>query len=346
MSFKNLLILSTLTVTSACGGVTTDLNALAKSAEAYIAAELAEKNAALISLTATTQITADSDAEVVAINYDGGAAGGIVTASNFGGLTTATVTMQAPVGNKNAFTVVGNDAGGGSVASKSVGPNLNLITRAATNVKDASAVFVQEDGVDQSSVLLDDTYDNIYYTHSTQTVGTSEIETQVVRIGDISAVYTQGKVGDDNTYTHSAMKTYAISDRDTSKTTGEFQYEGIAVVTMADGSALDSNVATMTVKFDGSSGSVYSANNTDIYEAEEVVEFTMQSDIVLDNATGKIYGSSGTSGRITVDGVEKNMGLIGHVSADNNAVAGAFIVNGPDTVGHATGGIFVLPKTP
>ena len=122
-------------------------------------------------------VTANSDAEVVALNYNTAAVGATVTASEFGGISDATVTIGNSVAGHAAYTAVGV-ASGSAIRSTAVGPDLNLITQAGTYVKNAALGSVQSD----VSTIGGQTVTKTGYI---QTAGSSEVVQNTIGIGDI-----------------------------------------------------------------------------------------------------------------------------------------------------------------
>jgi hypothetical protein len=315
--YKTILAASTLVVMAACGGSTLKIN-------------LNPGNLpGLTPLGIGDAVTANSDAEVVALNYNTAAVGATVTASEFGGISDATVTIGNSVAGHAAYTAVGV-ASGSAIRSTAVGPDLNLITQAGTNVKNAALGSVQSD----VSTIGGQTVTKTGYI---QTAGSSEVVQNTIGIGDIVGYHLDSKIGDANTFAVGTART-GTATRETA--TGDFSYQGMAIINMANDVSYDSETATMTVNFETLSGEFTANNFTN--DDEPAMNISMTNAVTLNNADGTISGS----GTITVNGATGNMGLVGIMASDNSAVAGGFITNNPTQVGGAEGGIFALPVVP
>ena len=320
MVYKTILAASTLVVMAACGGSNLKIN-------------LNPGNLpGLTPLGIGDAVTANSDAEVVALNYNTAAVGATVTATDFAGVSDAIVTIVNSVAGNAAYTVFGVD-NSSTIRSTTVGPNLNLLTQVATDVKNAAFGSVQSD---VSTIGGQTVAKNSY----TETAGTSHIETNLITVGDISGYHKAAKIGDANsTFAVGAVIT-GTATRDTAAI-GDFSYQGMAIVDMTNNVSYDSQSATMTVNFETLSGEF--AAHTFIGDAETpAMDISMTNAVTLNNANGTISGS----GTITVNGATGNMGLAGIMASDNSAVAGAFITNNPTQVGGAESGIFALPVVP
>ena len=274
-------------------------------------------------------VTANSDAEVVALNYNTAAVGATVTASDFGGISDATVTIGNSVAGHAAYTAVGV-ASGSAIRSTAVGPDLNLITQAGTYVKNAALGSVQSD----VSTIGGQTVTKTGYI---QTAGSSEVVHNTIGIGDIVGYHLDSKIGDANTFAVGTART-GTATRETA--TGDFSYQGMAIINMANDVSYDSETATMTVNFETLSGEFTANNFTN--DDEPAMNISMTNAVTLNNADGTISGS----GTITVNEATGNMELVGIMASDNSAVAGAFITNNPIQVGGAESGIFALPVVP
>ena len=275
-------------------------------------------------------VTANSDAEVVALNYNTAAVGATVTAADFAGVSDAIVTIVNSVAGNAAYTVFGVD-NSSTIRSTTVGPNLNLLTQAATDVKNAAFGSVQSD---VSTIGGQTVAKNSY----TETAGTSQIETNLITVGDISGYHKAAKIGDANSTFAVGTVIIGTATRDTA--IGDFSYQGMAIVDMANDVSYDSETATMTVNFETLSGEFTANNFTN--DDEPAMNISMTNAVTLNNADGTISGS----GTITVNGATGNMGLVGIMASDNSAVAGGFITNNPTEVGGAESGIFALPVVP
>ena len=315
MVYKTILAASTLVVMAACGGSNLKIN-------------LNPGNLpGLTPLGIGDAVTANSDAEVVALNYNTAAAGATVTAADFAGVSDAIVTIVNSVAGNPAYTVFGVD-NSSTIRSTTVGPNLNLLTQAATDVKNAAFGSVQSD---VSTIGGQTVAKNSY----TETAGTSQIETNLITVGDISGYHKAAKIGDANSTFAVGTVIIGTATRDTA--IGDFSYQGMAIVDMANDVSYDSETATMTVNFETLSGEFTA--NTFTNDDAPAMNISMTNAVTLNNADGTISGS----GTITVNGATGNMGLVGIMASDNSAVAGAFITNNPIQVGGAESGIFALP---
>jgi len=315
--YKNILAASTLVVMAACGGSTLKIN-------------LNPGNLpGLTPLGIGDAVTANSDAEVVALNYNTAAVGATVTASEFGGVSDAIVTIVNSVAGNAAYTVFGVD-NSSTIRSTTVGPNLNLLTQAATDVKNAAFGSVQSD----VSTIGGQTVTKTGYI---KTAGSSEVVENTIGIGDIVGYHLDSKIGDANTFAVGTART-GTATRETA--TGDFSYQGMAIIDMANDVSYDSQTATMTVNFETLSGEFTANNFTN--DDEPAMNISMTNAVTLNNADGTISGS----GTITVNGATGNMGLVGIMASDNSAVAGGFITNNPTEVGGAESGIFALPVVP
>ena len=274
-------------------------------------------------------VTANSDAEVVALNYNTAAVGATVTAADFGGISDATVTIGNSVAGHAVYTAVGV-ANGSAIRSTAVGPDLNLITQAGTNVKNAAFGSVQSD----VSTIGGQTVTKTGYI---KTAGSSEVVENTIGIGDIVGYHLDSKIGDANTFAVGTART-GTATRETA--TGDFSYQGMAIIDMVNDVSYDSETATMTVNFETLSGEFTANNFTN--DDEPAMNISMTNAVTLNNADGTISGS----GTITVNGATGNMGLVGIMASDNSAVAGGFITNNPTEVGGAESGIFALPVVP
>jgi hypothetical protein len=145
------------------------------------------------------------------------------------------------------------------------------------------------------------------------------------------------KIGDANTFPVGTART-GTATRETA--TGDFSYQGMAIIDMVNDVSYDSETATMTVNFETLSGEFTANNFTN--DDEPAMNISMTNAVTLNNADGTISGS----GTITVNGATGNMGLVGIMASDKSAVAGAFITNNPTEVGGAESGIFALPVVP
>ena len=317
MVYKNILAASTLVVMAACGGSTLKIN-------------LNPGNLpGLTPLGIGDAVTANSDAEVVALNYNTAAVGATVTAADFGGISDATVTIGNSVAGHAVYTAVGV-ANGSAIRSTTVGPDLNLITQAGTNVKNAAFGSVQSD----VSTIGGQTVTKTGYI---KTAGSSEVVESTIGIGDIVGYHLDSKIGDANTFAVGTART-GTATRETA--TGDFSYQGMAIIDMVNDVSYDSETATMTVNFETLSGEFTANNFTN--DDEPAMNISMTNAVTLNNADGTISGS----GTITVNGATGNMGLVGIMASDNSAVAGGFITNNPTEVGGAESGIFALPVVP
>ena len=317
MVYKNILAASTLVVMAACGGSTLKIN-------------LNPGNLpGLTPLGIGDAVTANSDAEVVALNYNTAAVGATVTAADFAGISDATVRIDNSVAGNAAYTVVGV-ASGSAIRSTAVGPDLNLLTQAGTNVKNAALGPVQSD----VSTIGGQTVTKTGYI---KTAGSSEVVQNTIVIGDIVGYHLDSKIGDANTFAVGTART-GTATRETA--TGDFSYQGMAIIDMANDVSYDSQTATMTVNFETLSGEFTANNFTN--DDEPAMNISMTNAVTLNNADGTISGS----GTITVNGATGNMGLVGIMASDNSAVAGGFITNNPTEVGGAESGIFALPVVP
>jgi hypothetical protein len=267
---------------------------------------------------------------VVALNYNTAAVGATVTAADFAGVSDAIVTIVNSVAGNAAYTVFGVD-NSSTIRSTTVGPNLNLLTQAATDVKNAAFGSVQSD---VSTIGGQTVAKNSY----TETAGTSQIETNLITVGDISGYHKAAKIGDANSTFAVGTVIIGTATRDTA--IGDFSYQGMAIVDMANDVSYDSETATMTVNFETLSGEFTA--NTFTNDDAPAMNISMTNAVTLNNADGTISGS----GTITVNGATGNMGLVGIMASDNSAVAGAFITNNPIQVGGAESGIFALPVVP
>ena len=318
MVYKTILAASTLVVMAACGGSNLKIN-------------LNPDNLpGLTPLGIGDAVTANSDAEVVALNYNTAAVGATVTAADFAGVSDAIVTIVNSVAGNAAYTVFGVD-NSSTIRSTTVGPNLNLLTQAATDVKNAAFGSVQSD---VSTIGGQTVAKNSY----TETAGTSQIETNLITVGDISGYHKAAKIGDANSTFAVGTVIIGTATRDTA--IGDFSYQGMAIVDMANDVSYDSETATMTVNFETLSGEFTA--NTFTNDDAPAMNISMTNAVTLNNADGTISGS----GTITVNGATGNMGLVGIMASDNSAVAGAFITNNPTEVGGAESGIFALPVVP
>ena len=318
MVYKTILAASTLVVMAACGGSNLKIN-------------LNPGNLpGLTPLGIGDAVTANSDAEVVALNYNTAAVGATVTAADFAGVSDAIVTIVNSVAGNAAYTVFGVD-NSSTIRSTTVGPNLNLLTQAATDVKNAAFGSVQSD---VSTIGGQTVAKNSY----TETAGTSQIETNLITVGDISGYHKAAKIGDANSTFAVGTVIIGTATRDTA--IGDFSYQGMAIVDMANDVSYDSETATMTVNFETLSGEFTA--NTFTNDDAPAMNISMTNAVTLNNADGTISGS----GTITVNGATGNMGLVGIMASDNSAVAGAFITNNPTEVGGAESGIFALPVVP
>ena len=211
MVYKNILAASTLVVMAACGGSTLKIN-------------LNPGNLpGLTPLGIGDAVTANSDAEVVALNYNTAAVGATVTASDFAGVSDAIVTRVNSVAGNAAYTVFGVD-NSSTIRSTTVGPNLNLLTQAATDVKNAAFGSVQSD----VSTIGGQT---VTKTGFIETAGSSEVVQNTIGIGDIVGYHLDSKIGDANTFAVGAAKS-GTATRDTA--TGDFSYQGMAIIDMVN----------------------------------------------------------------------------------------------------------------
>ena len=324
MVYKNILAASTLVVMAACGGSSLNINLNPGNLPADLA------SATLTPLGIGAAVVANNDAEVEALNYNSAAVGATVTASDFAGISAAKVTIDNSVVGNAAYTVVG-EVNGSPITSKVVGPDLNLITQAGIDVKNAVAVPVASD-VSTIGGLA------VVWSRTKETAGTSELDRNGLTIGNITGYYTKAKIDDANsTFAIGTIKT-GTATRDAA--TGDFSYQGMAIVNMSDGLSYDSTSATMTVDFETLSGEftahTFTAEDNDL----PAINISMTNAITLNNIDGSISGS----GTMTVNGATGNMGLAGIMATDNSAVAGGFITNNPTEVGGVRAGVFALPK--
>lgn len=323
MVYKNILAASTLVVMAACGGTSLNLNLN----PGDLSTDLV--SATLTPLGIGAVVTANNDAEVVALNYNSAAVGATVLASDFAGISEATVTIDNSVAGNAAVTVVG-ESSGSTVRSTTVGPDLNLTIQAGTNVKNAASVSVNSDFSTIGGL-------NVVWHNSTETAGTSQIDRNILNVGSITGYHTKAKIDDANsTFAVGTVKT-GTAIRDTA--TGEYSYKGEAIVIMSDDASYDSSSATMTVNFETLSGE-FIADTFTADGGAPVMNISVTNAVTLDNADGTISGS----GTITVNGATQNTGLVGIMASDNSSVAGAFITNNPTEVGGVQSGIFALPK--
>ena len=317
MVYKTILAALTLVVMAACGGSNLKIN-------------LNPGNLpGLTPLGIGDAVTANSDAEVVALNYNTAAVGATVTAADFAGVSDAIVTIVNSVAGNAAYTVFGVD-NSSTIRSTTVGPNLNLLTQVATDVKNAAFGSVQSD---VSTIGGQTVAKNSY----TETAGSSEVVQNTIVIGDIVGYHLDSKIGDANTFAVGTART-GTATRETA--TGDFSYQGMAIIDMVNDVSYDSETATMTVNFETLSGEFTANNFTN--DDEPAMNISMTNAVTLNNADGTISGS----GTITVNGATGNMGLVGIMASDNSAVAGGFITNNPTEVGGAESGIFALPVVP
>jgi len=122
-------------------------------------------------------------------------------------------------------------------------------------------------------------------------------------------------------------------------TQGDYSYTGQATV-FADEPSYTSSNATMEINFDNNQGS-FSATTFTGDEGVADKDILISTNVIVDNISGTISSSSGT---ITVDGVEKNVGLNGILAHNNNAVVGGIVPT--ESADGIVAGVFTLSKDP
>ena len=87
----------------------------------------------------------------------------------------------------------------------------------------------------------------------------------------------------------------------------------------------------------------YQANNFDPDMDAPDLNIVISSDLSIDNTDGSISGAGGT---LVAGGNTTELSMVGILSTNNDAAAGAVIVNEATNQTEIFGGLFALPKKP
>ena len=326
MNKKLVLAAPCLAMLAACGGSGTNTPAEAPN--------LTSASAGSVVLSADTPAEASSLEELNAIDFSASDVGAVaeINEGEFEGLK---IEKVASVAGKDSLEVtLPSTTILQSVAVGSVADWLDAVTS-----------FQDGDGSESNNELSHTSNGRDFYSYSTtyERGTTSLVEARVGYSENdrtVKATVEYGAIAGRQFLAVGATRDNEGFGTDSYVTTqGEYSYSGQAIV-FAEDPSYTSNDATMIIDFDVNEGT-FSANNFSGDEGAANKNISISSNVIVDNIAGTISSSSGT---ITVEGVEKNIGLNGILAHNNEAVVGGIVAN--ESADGVIGGVFTLSKNP
>ena len=326
-TMKKRLVLTApcLAILAACGGSSTGNNSYEN---------LQNAPAGSVVLSADTPVEVASLDAVAAIDFDNSPVGATVEI-NEGDYEGLAIKKIASVAGKDSLEI--------TLPSTTI--LQTVAVGSVTDWLDAVTSFEDGDGVESESVLSHTTNGRNFYNYSTsyERGTTSFVEARVIYKENDRAVKATVEYGDIAGRQFLAVgatrDNEGVGNDSYLATQGNYSYTGKATVFGGDPSYTSQN-ATMEINFDNNQGS-FSANTFTGDEGVADKDISISTNVIVDNIAGTISSSSGT---ITVEGVEKNVGINGILAHNNNAVVGGIVAS--ESADGVIGGIFSLSKNP
>jgi len=202
--------------------------------------------------------------------------------------------------------------------------NLNLL---AVDEKNENSYSVESNGT------------TIYVYNYKKSLGTSVLEGEELEISSgNSTVYgdvTYVRVGDQTSlgfgYNLKSDELYEIPSQTT------LDYSGRTFIYTMDATYVD-DTSSLNLDFDALTGS-FSANNFEAKDGAPDLEILIENAISLDKSNGVLRS---TSGSISAGNTQSPINLMGVLTSDSKAAAGALIVGNPEDVSGFVGGSFAV----
>ena len=324
---QSICVIPSLLLLTACGGGNVVLNTI----------NLSEAPAGSVQVKSGDTVGAGSVDELLAIDLESSEVGSIIEVTD-GDLAGIEIEVAEDTAGYTTLNLSGTNGDGAGNASLLVTNNPGLFIKAQSNLAD-----VEGETVSQRSKVFNGTevtnYENVREGGSTfisegglaigSGSGSGGIVAQVnqVAIGMEAA----GSLG----YSRISEDAYVP------QTSGTYIFEGPTVV-FADENSYTDETSTMVLNFSELTGT-YQANNFDPDMDAPDVNIVISSDLSIDNTDGSI---SGTGGTLVAGGNTAELSMVGILSTNNDAAAGAVIVNEDTNQTEIFGGLFALPKKP
>lgn len=325
MMKQTLFVIPSALLLTACGGGNVVMNTI----------NLSEAPAGSVQVKSGDTVDASSLDELLAIDLESSEVGSVIQVTE-GDLAGIEIEVAEDTEGYTTLNLSGTNGDGAGNASLLVTNNPELFIKAQSNLAN-----VEGETVAQHSKLFNGTevtnFENVRESGSTFISegglligsGSGGIVAQInqVAIGMEAA----GSLG----YSRISEDAYVP------QTSGTYIFEGPTVV-FADENSYTDGTSTMVLNFSELTGT-YQANNFDPDMDAPDLNIVISSDLSIDNTDGSISGAGGT---LVAGGNTAELSMVGILSVNNDAAAGAVIVNEATNQTEIFGGLFALPKKP
>ena len=325
MMKQTLFVIPSALLLTACGGGNVVMNTI----------NLSEAPAGSVQVKSGDTVDASSLDELLAIDLESSEVGSVIQVTE-GDLAGIEIEVAEDTEGYTTLNLSGTNGDGAGNASLLVTNNPELFIKAQSNLAN-----VEGETVSQRSKVFNGTevtnFENVRESGSTFISegglavgsGSGGIVAQInqVAIGMEAA----GSLG----YSRISEDAYVP------QTSGTYIFEGPTVV-FADENSYTDGTSTMVLNFAELTGT-YQANNFDPDMDAPDLNIVISSDLSIDNTDGSISGAGGT---LVAGGNTTELSMVGILSTNNDAAAGAVIVNEATNQTEIFGGLFALPKKP
>lgn len=325
MMKQTLFVIPSALLLTACGGGNVVMNTI----------NLSEAPAGSVQVKPGDTVDASSLDELLAIDLESSEVGSVIQVTE-GDLAGIEIEVAEDTEGYTTLNLSGTNGDGAGNASLLVTDNSELFIKAQSNLAN-----VEGETVDQRSKVFNGTEVTSY--RNVREIGTTFISEGGLFIGSgsggIVAQVNEVAIG---TEAAGSLGYSRISeDAYNPQTSGTYIFEGPTVVFAGENSYTD-GTSTMVLNFAELTGT-YQANNFDPDMDAPDLNIVISSDLSIDNTDGSISGAGGT---LVAGGNTTELSMVGILSTNNDAAAGAVIVNEATNQTEIFGGLFALPKKP
>ena len=322
---QTLFVIPSVLLLTACGGGNVVMNTI----------NLSEAPAGSVQVKSGDTVDASSLDELLAIDLESSEVGSVIEVTD-GDLAGIEIEVAEDTEGYTTLNLSGTNGDGAGNASLLVTDNSELFIKAQSNLAN-----VEGETVDQRSEVFNGTEVTSY--RNVREIGTTFISEGGLAVGSgsggIVAQINQVAIGMEAA--GSLGYSRISEDAYVPQTSGTYIFEGPTVV-FADENSYTDGTSTMVLNFSELTGT-YQANNFDPDMDAPDLNIVISSDLSIDNTDGSISGAGGT---LVAGGNTTELSMVGILSTNNDAAAGAVIVNEATNQTEIFGGLFALPKKP
>ena len=322
---QTLFVIPSALLLTACGGGNVVMNTI----------NLSEAPAGSVQVKSGDTVDASSLDELLAIDLESSEVGSVIQVTE-GDLAGIEIEVAEDTEGYTTLNLSGTNGDGAGNASLLVTNNPELFIKAQSNLAN-----VEGETVSQRSKVFNGT--EVTNFENVRESGSTFISEGGLAIGSgsggIVAQINQVAIGMEAA--GSLGYSRISEDAHVPQTSGTYIFEGPTVV-FADENSYTDGTSTMVLNFAELTGT-YQANNFDPDMDAPDLNIVISSDLSIDNTEGSISGAGGT---LVAGGNTTELSMVGILSTNNDAAAGAVIVNEATNQTEIFGGLFALPKKP